>query len=532
MSDPVHANYLKRSTLNLRGNLTYLFMLALALLGVGLVFYLTRDGAGASGDSAWYIMGAQNLLDGNGYSRFSGGGELRAITVFPPAYSLALAAVTAVGITTAASAQILNAVLFGANLSLTALLIYRVSQSGWAAAIGTLLVLTSTQLIESHSWIMSEPLYIFLSLLAAHLIALGVSSTSRRLLLVAGAVVAGATLTRFAGFSLLAAGIFCILLLPPKGTTWRIRSGGLFAALGLIPVIGWMAAPVLGGGSIANRQFLLHALDLSLMRAYQAEAVAWVFGRQLPLPWRPRAVVAGLIAFIGPIYFLVTRIRRNRLGRPKGDSYGEVLPWFLGSYLLAYAAVLILNSLFLDAGTPAEAPSRYLIPAYVALVILSTITTTELIRQTQKTKLPAVFALSLGLLLISLNIDQSLELIGEPGLSLGYVGIRRTNPELANALDEIDLEVPIISNNPETVYIITDRPAYLLPTRIDPHTQAERLDYQDSISAQRKRLESGAVLVIFGTPDEMALEAMNDLNVSPLRGFNSAAFYIAGQGLE
>ena len=81
---------------------------------------------------------------------------------------------------------------------------------------------------------------------------------------------------------------------------------------------------------------------------------------------------------------------------------------------------------------------------------------------------------------------------------------------------------------PETVFIITERPAYLLPTRVDPHTGIERSDYKASIDAQRTRLESGAMLVIFGNPDDMALEAMNDLNVTPLRGFNSAAFYISG----
>ncbi len=503
-------------------------VIAIALFGIGLVFYLTRDGAGASGDSAWYIMGARNLLAGNGYARFSGGGELRAITSFPPAYSVALAAVSTFGISTANAGLILNVALFGANLILTALLIFRATRSGWAAAIGTLLVLTSTQLVESHSWIMSEPLYIFLSLIVAHLISLGVASSSTRLLGVAGLVVATATLTRFVGFSLLAAGALCILLLAPRGATWRLRSTSLFVALGIIPVLGWMVAPIINGGSIANRQFRLHSLDPNLMRAYQAEVVSWAFGRQLPLPWRPRVVLAGLIALIGPIYFLVSRLRRNRLSRPKGDTYGDVLPWFLGSYLVAYLGVLILNSLFFTAGTPPADSARYLAPAYVALVILSTVTITELVRQMQETRLPAVFALSLGLLLLSLNLDQSLQLLGEPGLSLGYVGIRRTNSDLAEALGDINLDVLIISNNPEAVYIITDRPAYLLPTRIDPHTDSVRPDYDESIDAHRRKLESGAVLVIFGSPDEMALEAMNDLNVTPLRGFNSAAFYIAG----
>ena len=504
--------------------------LALALLGVGLVLYLTRDGAGAGGDSAWYIMGAQNLLAGNGYARFSGGGELRAITGFPPAYSVALAAVSATGIETLEGAQLLNTVLFGANLILTGLLIFKASRSTWATVIGVLLVLTSASLIESHSWVMSEPLYIFFSLLVAHLIALGIPSGSRRLMIAAGVFVAAAILTRYTGFSLLIAGVLCIGFLGPRVLKWRLASAALFGAVGTVPPAWWLATQASGGGSIANRQILFHSMNPELVLGYEREFVTWAFARQLPLSWRPRAILAALVALVGPIYFLISRIRQSRLGRPKANSYGEVLPWFLGIYLLAYVGVLVANSLFLDAATTLGAPARYLAPAYVALVILATVTTTELIRSVQVTKLPAAFAVSLGLLLVALHFNQSLGLLGEPGLTLGYAAVGRNSPELVEALRNIDPDQTIISNNPEMAFILADRPAYLLPIRVDAYTQREREDYSQNIASNRKRMESGAILVIFGNPDEGALEAMNDLNVTPLQGFNSAMLYQAGEG--
>jgi hypothetical protein len=83
----------------------------------------------------------------------------------------------------------------------------------------------------------------------------------------------------------------------------------------------------------------------------------------------------------------------------------------------------------------------------------------------------------------------------------------------------------IISNNPELVFILAERPAYLLPFRQDPYSQQPRSDYELSIRATRRQLEDGAVLVIFGSPDEQALEAMEDLNVTPMAGFGSTMFY-------
>ena len=102
-------------------------------------------------------------------------------------------------------------------------------------------------------------------------------------------------------------------------------------------------------------------------------------------------------------------------------------------------------------------------------------------------------------------------------------------PELMDGLASLDPDLPIISNNPEALYIAAGRTAYLLPIRNDVIMQRERTDYEQNIEANRRRLDSGSVLVIFGTPDEAAQEAMNDLDVTLLRGFGSAMFYKASE---
>jgi len=514
-----------------RGVLSSVTMLGpLALIGVGLVMYLTRGGAGAGGDSAWYVMGAQNLLAGNGFARFSGGGELRPITGFPPFFSLVLAGISATGLEPFAGARLLNTLLFGANLLLIGLLIFRASKSRWATVIGVLLVLTSANLIESHSWVMSEPLYIFLGLIVAHWVSLGISSGDRRLFVIAGLSTAAAILTRYSGFSLLAAGAVCIGFLGPRNARWRLPSSALFSVLALAPPVWWLWTQASEGGTLANRQIIFHSMNPELLLAYQRELVTWAFARQLPLSWRPRAILAVTIAAMGPFYFVVSQLRRSRFRVPKVDRYGEALPWFLGVYLVAYLGVLVANSLFLDAATTLGAPSRYLAPAYVALVILATVTTADLVNSVKPTRLPAAFALSLGVLLVALHLGQSLGILSADGLNLGYVDVKRNQPELVAGLSEIDPSTPIISNNPEMIFILANRPAYLLPIRVDVYTQSEREDYGQNIKANRRRMEQGAILVILGNPDEGAFEAMNDLNVTPLTGYTTATFFGVGEG--
>jgi len=71
-----------------------LVVILLVLVAAGactLVWANTRWGVGLRGDSYAYISGARNLADGLGYSRISGGGEVKPITHFPPQFSLVLA---------------------------------------------------------------------------------------------------------------------------------------------------------------------------------------------------------------------------------------------------------------------------------------------------------------------------------------------------------------------------------------------------------------------------------------------------------
>lgn len=498
---------------------------ALALVGAGMALYLTRDGAGATGDSAWYLMGAQNLLAGNGFARTSGGGELRAISHFPPVYSGVIAAISATGMASIDGARYLNSLLFAANILLVGLIIFKTTRSMVAMILGALLIMASVSLIEIHSWIMSEPLYIFLSLVVVHLLALGISSGRRGMIMIASVLTAAAILTRYAGFSMLAAGAICIVVLGSRPLAWRLISAVSFSLPALVPSLWFVASQTLQTGSIANRQVRLHSINPNLVATFQAELITWVFAKQLPIPWRPRAILAAIVALLGPAYFFYSSIRRDGLGRPKAESYEQLLPWILGTYLLAYLSLIAANSFLLDAATTLDAPERYLAPAYVLLVILSVVTTCELVRRVSWKWFPAAFAISLGVLVIALHARQSLREIGEPGLDLGYVTIRRDMPELMEGLASLDPNLPIMSNNPETVYIATGRTAYLLPIRNDVITQSERTDYEENIEANRRRLDSGGVLVIFGIPDEASQEAMNDLDVTLLRGFGSAMFY-------
>jgi hypothetical protein len=95
-------------------------LLVLAVVGLAggiLIGALMPYGPGLRDDSYTYVHAAEILETRGTYSRFTGEGELRPVTNFPPGYSLALALLDSMA-TGLEPAKLLNQILFGLLLIL------------------------------------------------------------------------------------------------------------------------------------------------------------------------------------------------------------------------------------------------------------------------------------------------------------------------------------------------------------------------------------------------------------------------------
>ena len=104
---------------------TYLTCVTVA----SVIWSLSRWGLGTSPDSIVYIAGARSLADGTGFSLISSGGNPVPIAQYPPAFSGALAILSAIGVDPLDGAAILNAAVLAVNTCLSAALVYRATGS-------------------------------------------------------------------------------------------------------------------------------------------------------------------------------------------------------------------------------------------------------------------------------------------------------------------------------------------------------------------------------------------------------------------
>jgi 4-amino-4-deoxy-L-arabinose transferase-like glycosyltransferase len=214
-------------------------IVALCVLGVILILYFTRSSPGMSGDSVWYVMGADNLLAGNGYSRTSGGGEIKPIVGFPPLFSIVLAGLGSLGFNLIGGSRWLNALMFGVSAFLVGRLIHQYTGSKWVSLVGAALFLGSSSLIKYHSWVMSEGLYILLQLTVFSLIIAYINSEKKILWFLAAVITGAGILTKYIGLSILFSGALTIFFFSGKDRKTKIINSLLYIFVAFLPVVVW-----------------------------------------------------------------------------------------------------------------------------------------------------------------------------------------------------------------------------------------------------------------------------------------------------
>jgi 4-amino-4-deoxy-L-arabinose transferase-like glycosyltransferase len=498
-------------------------LLLLSLAGVALALYTMRPGPGIRGDSVRYVMGAQNLLAGNGFSRLSGGGEVFPETGFAPLLSFVLAGFGIFGIDMYAAIEVLNALLFGGSLFLVGTLIATANRSRWISLLGSALVLTAPNVFVWHVNLMSEGLFIFLSLLALYALIVHLR-TGRLGPLYLSAVAAGiASLARYAGVSLIPMGGLAILVWGSGSRQERMGRALGFCFLAALPFVLWMVRnQAVGGAGLANRQIRFHTIPPERLKVYLFQPTSWVIPESIVLPRTIRGALALLALCAGPALWIWKTLRARAAGAIETTRKAGLLPWLLLILIPCYIAVLVVNSLLLDAGTTYDGILRYLTPLFVLGVMLE-LTTYSNAFPSGRARWPSAILLgSWVIAALVTNIPETLTIARRSTLEIGFTRIRAEWRDLASDLRAAST---IITDNPEMVYYLIDRPAYTMPIKFDQYQQAFREDYPEQIQLAHDRLEGGAVLVVFGPPSDEEAEAIALLKVSALRTYDEAVVY-------
>ena len=441
-----------------------------AALAVALTLRATaRYGPGAEPDTVTYLAAAHHLRAGQGFADIDGS----PLTLFPPVFPAAVAALEWFGLGPLPAARILNAALLGLLVVLTAVWTRRISGSRPLGAAVAVIVAVATPMVAMASTALSEPIGIVLVVACLALLTeavrarpatSGAGSGGGALAGLAGLVAALACLTRYASVVLFPVGLVVLLTRPGRWRA-RIRPAAAFLAAGLLPFGAWLARNVAvagnatGDGRGASALTLLTSLKLTL-----AAVGAWVLPHSSPLV--ARAVVGGVSGAAVAGVVVVAAVAERRRGPSSGLPAPGPGPGPAGLALPAAVFVVLgIGSVaWFEATMAIDPPPRFVLPVFVPLVVGAAVVAADLARRWAWR--PAV-----GGALVAVVVTASLPGLGvflrqaeRRGL-LDYSTPAWASSPLLAYLKDHPLRGPVASDDPYILDLRLGIPADLTPAR-------------------------------------------------------------------
>jgi 4-amino-4-deoxy-L-arabinose transferase-like glycosyltransferase len=486
---------------NQKTSLLLLVLGLIALAGCWMLKVSTPFGLGLSNDSIAYIAGARAILRGQGYSQIWLGSQLQPITHFPPLLSSVLALISLSGLDPLRGARLLNILLFGGNTVLLGIVGWRMTHSRVAGAMLSFLFISNSALLRVHSYILSEPLYLFISLAAFLLFAIYIKKKRTGWLVGTGCAVGLAYLTRYAGLALLATLGMALVFLQNTGRK-RITSLLVFFGSACPWLLAWMIRNKILAGNITNRTIQWHPITPdNLQRGIYNFSRFFIpiedwrryFGR---LP----GFIEGILLVIGLGMFawlVITGLKL--LLKPTQIPQAETLRFTNGLYIFGYLGSLLVSLYLFDASTPLK--ERILSPVYVSMLILLIavgVWVWKLHKTYWRIVVLLVFLWISGISLFTqIGVIHDLKKDGQ-----GYASWQWNDSEIMEAIRRLPNDIMVYTNQTTAVYIWTDRSSLVLPNVIDPVTLQPFSDYQQGLEKMKRDILQGkAVMVIFNSAD-------------------------------
>ncbi len=497
-------------------NLLYTGLIILiSIAGLILMMILTSKwGAGIiTYDSAIYINIARNLIEGNGISTSLSSQEILPNIKYPPMYSSLISFLSLFGVSVINGARLINSLLFGANIFLVGLIIIKYTKSIFASVFCTFIVLASVGMLKIHSAVLSEPLFIFLGFLGLFFLILYLQYNKINFLILSALLIALAFLTRYAGFPFVVAAVAGILFLNNINRKKRLLHSIVFTFISSGPMIIWMVRNYIVSNSL-GREANFHPINLMHLKNVIHTFSEWVLPKGVPLV----IVLITISIIILSIIFLIIILARKKVSFVNNENtnkfkYKIILLFCF--FILIYIAFLFLSITFFDYQTPLD--YRVLSPVFISFVIMITIVLTNVINSLKSKLIIKTFIFVLCAYIIGLYSYQGIQwgiMVYKNGQ--GYLGEYWSQSKIIEEVRKLPPSIPLYSNGPDTIYILTEKTATMIPARLNPNTNRANDNYINEINDMSHDLMNrNGVLIYFNSIErDYLMEEEEFINIS------------------
>jgi hypothetical protein len=456
-----------------------------AFIAAIMVLYATSLwGPAISNDSFSYLVAAHNLAHGNGLA-LPHLDQLAPMTAWPPAFSTLLSLLTLSGIELAQAARFLNTSLMAADLMLIAWLIRRATSSPFAAFIGTAFLAFSPTLLRAYAHVWSEPLFFLLLLTGLSLLIGYVRAPSVTLALLFGAVSGISCLARYAGISLVLAGLVTAFAMTSQPPRRKLAHALAILAPGVLPLALWLLRNAVLAGNATSRSIAFRIPDMADVRSVLGDMSLWLLPKSVSPTVRTVAMVLAAAAFL----WLVVAFLRS--------PNSAVVPRVMLIFIACYESLILSMCVSVDPAILAE--ERIQLPVLVTGVIFVVSACVWLLKDARLTRVAALLAC----LIVAFFTYRAITWSSYSHINgQGFASAEWAACQTVQQVRHLPADAIMYSNSPQLVYAQTGRISRFLPSRTNftglsnPRWQHDMEHLRSSLAA------SGGYVVLFSDLNE------------------------------
>ncbi len=473
-------------------NLKWLAPGILALLSIAFALLFSRNfhwPIGVGYDSVIYINAAKSLAAGNGFTQAS-----IQITHFPPLYPGSLALVSWItGRDIVSSATILVIFLYGLNIFLAGMLVWRVTKSKLAGIAISILTAILPGFVSMHFEAMSEPLFFALFLSALIFLFEYVQSGKLTWAILAGVFAGLSAFTRYIGIFVIATVALSVLFLHPGTLFKRLFHSIISGLAGILPLIGWLLKNQLSTGGLTNRTFVFHPKDF----AYYLSAGAGIIDLSgiriikegLPGISTIIIIISACFALTLCVYFSIKKIKQLKCN----SGYMNFLIICLVS-MVTYLIFLLFSINFFDAST--RLTDRILSPLYLLFILGIFVLCWPISQQLSMNKDRALLFL-LIIFLVFANLPGFVtETASFRQKGDKFTGKEWSRSETISWLNQLPDSIIIYSNENVPIGFLTRHSSYSLPEKTNSLTGLPSSTFKEETLTMKNDLLQGRAVFV------------------------------------
>ncbi len=478
-------------------------VIGLVLIEASVLWLATRWGIGLYSDSIVYVGAARSLLAGDGFQFFNDIGRLAPITQYPPGYPWLIAALAWTGLDALDAARWVSIFFCAGNSLLAAFIVHRATLSLAATFFAAFLSFTAFPMVYINSQALSEPPFIFLTLLGFCFLARYLQDAHASSIYCFAVTVGVSCLVRYVGIAFGLTGA-AVILFHGRGS-WRRRFGdaATFSSLSALPIVVWFIRNYFHAGNPANRTFGYHLPALADLLPPLDTVGQWFLPSSLVenSPWPSRWF---LVILFGLFFALACKVQWRKSWYPRLMVY----------CVLGYGGFLFISFSFND--QPLYFDTRTMALPYVAAMIVALWVMTEWqrkYRSTEKSRRWFAFDCALAMLLAISLVNSTLWLRLSHASGIGFASDTWRQSELLRFAKTAPPSTPMVSNAPDFIYTLTGRQTTMIPHKIDPWTRQVNNRYGQALAAMRERLRQPNAVFVYFDDDQRIwyLPSINEL---------------------